>query len=611
VPHFVPFYDRLWIADGVGIWSWDGGTSLTPHVGSTAAKRNLPPWGAQFVAKHFERLWFGGFWFKPGRLIYSNVGAASPSTVFNTVSFSTTQLFNIGRQDADDPVTAVLPQEGQVSNLLVFKRKSLWTIAGNDAATFDVDMLARVGCVGSRAATMTPGGAFWLDHDRAMWFDGVRPMNSVSNALAEHIKSRVRANPGYVWRTYLSDEFSVKSAVRHVYQASANWSAVTVGGATVLKIKQAFSTSTNMGIAYSIPCPSNFLSWRFRLPGPSAAKQRVFFRFRAPTKSDSTDRRGYVLTYGNYATTYHSAVLAAKTAVLGYYVSAGATMTKLASAAVSSAVQTGWLVCRITAGDDYIGATIHTAASGYVALAATDTHWWDPRSTMYVGVKVLQHQSTASAMMLDHFKAYFYQCNTFNQVAYSPAGNEVHFATASTDSAPQAKVLTFDLNTQDWATRDYSVACYGNYEVASARPGLGLVLKGASATDGRFRVLDRSSGYYGRLMSSYWRSQWLAGHAESAPQVLRELHTQFERRAGNRLHIFVSGSYTPWPDKAVTAKCAFAMNEAPARWILNVPGPFFRVTFCAVGSSTSAPFNVSRAAFFVHQRHSPGRWEIR
>jgi hypothetical protein len=24
VPHFVPFYDRLWIADGVGIWSWDG-----------------------------------------------------------------------------------------------------------------------------------------------------------------------------------------------------------------------------------------------------------------------------------------------------------------------------------------------------------------------------------------------------------------------------------------------------------------------------------------------------------------------------------------------------------------------------------------------------------
>ena len=614
VPHFVPYYSRLWVADGVGIWSWDGRSAFTPYVGSTAAKRQWPPWGCQLICKHFERLWIGGYKWYPGRIIYSNVGATSPSTATNTVAFSTTNLFNIGRQDRDDPVTALLPQEGQVSNLLVFKRRSMWTIAGNDAATFDIDMLSRTGCVGSRAAAMTPQGAFWLDKGQVYWFDGVRPINSVAAPLANTLYARTKAHPGVVNNVFVNDDMSAKA--NFLFQTSANWVLGTSEGSThYLRALRTLTTSTQFGWRASVPCPNRTLHVRFKLPTitNSASKQRIFIKFLCPTVLNSTDRRGYGLTYSYWRNSaYQGASLAAKYLVLGKWSTAGGNFTKIGSVLISASPGGGWWSVSIDRAETALQVYWYMPGGGTKFIGATDSQWLDPRSTMFDGIKVVQHASVAantSAARVHYMQEHMVNWNTGSQVAYCPADKTLHIATASSGYQPDGKPLAFDLITQDWATRDYSVATYGNHESAVAGNGLAVALRGASATDGKFRLFDKSSGYYGRYMSSYWRSNWVAGHAESAQQLARELHVHYAIWPTKRMHVFLSSAVNPFPDRARTQKGSFLMGKSPLRWNVNLPGPFFRVTLCAVGSSTSSPFNVSRVNFVTNQMRFPSRWE--
>lgn len=619
-PHFVQYYDRLWIVDGIGIWSWDGySATLKAHVGSTAGRRNWPPWGTQFICKHFERLWTGGFAGAPGRIVHSEIGAqygADANSTPNTVTFSTLNLFNIGRQDKDDPITALLPQEGQVSNLLVFKKKSLWTIAGNDAATFDVDMLARVGCVGSRAAAMCPGYAYWLDKGKLYRFNGIDALDSVSHPIAEHLYSRVYENPGYTPKLFYSDNFSAKTTARHVFQASAQWAVSTASTYHVHRLVSSFTSSTNAGMAFSIPCNSHLLYVRFRLPGTSTHKQRIFFRFRAPTDNSSADNRGYWASFGSYAWTGLGSVLASNRLTVFKCSSAAGNMTKLASVNLVSADFTDWMYMQIQPVDNRIivSLTPEDDTTKAEQVTVNDTDWLDPRSTMWFGWRAYQASTTSSHTItprIDKVRVWFFHCNTYNQLGYSPADNTLHVVTASTDALPQAKPLVFDLQTEDWATRGYSVACLGTHKADGYDERLAVALRPTTSTDGRFRRFDRNSGYYGQAMSSYWRSHYLTGRQESAQQILQEVHIQFERAAGKRMHLFISGGNGPYVDRGPSRRTSFMMNDVTYRQNMAIQGPFFRVTLAGVGSSTSCSFNVSRINLVTGQTGRPSRWETR
>lgn len=615
-PNGVFFYNRFWFVDGIGIWSWDGNggsAGVVPHAGSTSTARNWPPWGTAAIESHFDRIWTANFVGAPGRIVHSNVGATSPSTVLNTVAYSTLNVFNVDAQNLDDPIVTLKKQYGQVSNLLILKSKSVWTLMGNDAATFDLDILANyIGVQGSRAATSLNDGVYWLDKYRTMKFNGIDPMTSVGPHLVEHIRKRTGSRPRFQYATYLSTTFSAVNT--SVFTQGSGWSAFTTSGLTVVGRESTGAPSTWFGLKRSVPCNTYRLNLRFRLPTTSSTVHQSFeLRFRkANSVGASASYKGYALVYSNFSNFYSGSgssgwsVPAKHLAIIRHDSTNQNPSYPVASAHIHSSNVTGWIQLQLNVTDAEILAGITASTIGKAirivdaAAAGTNPGWRvDPRSTMFVGWRSKQETSTNTGAMFDSAQVWMQYCDTHNVMGYSPIDDTLHIATASTDgSLPDPDPLVYNLKTQQWATRGMSVQTYGDMIDELGNPRLVAVLRGATAADAKLHMFDSSKSFDGAAMSSYWRTDWINFGFPNQEKTLNLAQLSFEKATGQSIKLLVSTRNNPWKAFGQSKKFVFPMRDTPAQWAPDVPGRFFRITIA--DNNASGSFNVSKLRLRAH-----------
>lgn len=142
------------------------------------------PVAAQDVAAYLERIFaLGGvapgdstYSIKSRTLWWTDPGGAPSRTLAqwqDDVSGLTNQL-EVGDDDPTDPGVAlgVLP-----SQLLVFGRRSLWTVLGSSPSNFVVRRVDTVGCLDPRSVIEYEGAVYWLSEQGFMRYDGSSLVN--------------------------------------------------------------------------------------------------------------------------------------------------------------------------------------------------------------------------------------------------------------------------------------------------------------------------------------------------------------------------------------------------------------------------------------------------
>jgi len=619
IPSFVNFYNRVWWCDGIGIWSWDGFGSVKPHVGSTAGRRAWPPWGSQLIAKHFERLFVAGFYGAPGRIVYSEVGATSPTwSTANTVTFSTTRTFNIDRQEPDDGIVALLPQFGQVSNLLIFKRKSVWTLAGNEQATFDLDMLSfDAGCLASRAVCNAPDGAYWLDHGKLLRFNGVDKLTSVSGRIQGELEDRTVVSRGYRGYNYFTHSLAAVDATRFSYGNVNQWSAKVVGTRNCLMHASGHATSAYFGITRSVPCPNYSFKIATRIPKDSTKHPRWFIFMRASAPVTAKRSPCYYLTYGNGSAHAYGTVFTSCSFAFGWFSAAGANATKLNSVTFAGA-HNEWGSVVANWNENYIWAQLTFSGTNSARALSyrhtTTTALMDPRSTMFFGVAATTSTNMKnSGTMFDNLSVWFWRNNSYNQVAWSPQDNTIHVVTASADSATSHNVpLVYEIDTGEWTTRTYFPRCYNSsYKDALGRTFLGVQTIGNVAATGRFFKMDDTLNFgSGANTNCLYITNWLQGPTADLEQWLTEVHVHHQQKAGRKMQLFMSGKNNPWGDQGPTYYASYPMNDPQIRVGVNVPSQYTRLTMATYTTSADS-FDLSRIRLLYDVTGGKARWRER
>jgi len=168
-------FDTAYIS-GVEYAIWTNGSdALRKYDGTTVSDFITTPKGT-LLANHTSRAWVSGSTTYPNRIFYSDI--ADP------ITFGANSFIDVNPGDGDK----ILAIEPLLDNLVIYKRKSLWVLYGDDSDNFTLKRMPfEGGCISGKTVVAGNNNHYFLGNEGVYIFDG-----AIVRIISEKIASKIR-----------------------------------------------------------------------------------------------------------------------------------------------------------------------------------------------------------------------------------------------------------------------------------------------------------------------------------------------------------------------------------------------------------------------------------